>query len=57
MVFNLPRVAVTPTTIFLFLLHSSNFANAMDHSTNIFGDRGLPKGVSIHRLRTSDLDF
>jgi hypothetical protein len=48
-----PCVVVTPPTIKLFLLslHNCNSATVVNHRVNIFGDRGLPKG-----LRTADLE-
>ena len=56
MVFNLPNdanynaiphVVVTPPAIKLFLLlfYTCSFATVMNYNVNIFGDKGLPKGL------------
>ena len=43
----IPRAVVSPDCkiIFILLLHSYNFTTLMNHNVNIFGVRGLPKGL------------
>lgn len=48
---------LTPAiALFGLLPHNSNFAAVRNRHVNIFGVRGLTKGVVIHRLRTTALD-
>ena len=44
--YTVPHVVLTTTIkLFLFLLHNCNFATVRNCNGNIFGVRGLPKGL------------